>query len=539
MLTKLLRPERAATNERGQVLIIFAFAFVAIVIMLTLLFDGARGLVMRRELRNASDAAAMAGANILESISPSGCSGNDPPNEFAQAAVEAAVKASVAANLPNYNLDDVDIRCPLGEGNTVVEVRLNDQSPTFFGQFFGRGPLDVGARSQAINGQNAGNQYSVILLDPEKPTWQQGHRGCPSFLLSGGPTVIFDSSIYIDSACLEVNGGAMSTNGNATTLTLGDDGPKIRIVGELNQQALTITPAPVEGADPKQDPLQYLDLPPYNPCNALNPPWPASYVPDLPPGSCNTPTKYTLADSLKVRKTAKYIIGQGQSSSTAVLYPGVYKGGIELRNSSVALLEPGIYVIQGGGLKLGAQSSMFAVKHGWSTFPANWTDACPDDLCGVMFFNTGDQSGSLAMGAIDISAGATFKVRSYDSTISDANSASSILNNSLVTDCCTGTHYRHAAYDHMLFWQPKNPAASANYAQPVIHLNGGGNVIMTGTIYAPQAKVLMGGGSGGAGGGTFTLQFIVWDLEISGNATFHFVYDGDEFVTPPDYGLIL
>jgi hypothetical protein len=64
---------------------------------------------------------------------------------------------------------------------------------------------------------------------------------------------------------------------------------------------------------------------------------------------------------------------------------------------------------------------------------------------------------------------------------------------------------------------------------------------MSGTIYAPQAKVLMGGGSGGSGGSdiTLTLQFIVWDLELSGNATFHFVYAGDEFVTPPDYGLVL
>jgi hypothetical protein len=50
----------------------------------------------------------------------------------------------------------------------------------------------------------------------------------------------------------------------------------------------------------------------------------------------------------------------------------------------------------------------------------------------------------------------------------------------------------------------------------------------------------MGGGSGGSGGSTInlTLQFIVWDLEISGNSTFHFVYDGNEFTRPPDYGLI-
>jgi hypothetical protein len=529
MPTKLLRPRHAATNERGQVLVIFAFAFVAIIFMLALLFDGARGLVMRRELRNASDAAAVAGANILESINPSGCSATPgPPPGAPQAAVVAAVQTSVAANLPGYDPADIVIIC--GGLNTIVEVRLGGDSPTFFGQIFGGGPLDVNTRSQAINGQDAGNQYSVILLDDSNLGWQQAHRGCPSFLLSGGPTVKFDSSIYIDSDCLEANGGAMSTNGNAATLQLGDQGPKIRMVGEFNQQALTITPAPVEHANYKPDPLKYLDLPP------PSSDWPVGYVAEMPPGYTDTP-QFTSTDganaSLKVRQTSKYVIGQGVASSTVVLEPGVYKGGIELRNSSVALLEPGIYVIQGGGLKLGAQSSLFAVKDNWSTFPSDWPLACPNDQCGVMIFNTGDQTGSQAMGQIDISAGATFKVRSYES---GADSSSSILNN-------TGTpiHYSNPAYDHMLFWQPRTPAALSNYAQPVIHLNGGGNVFMSGTVYAPQAEVLMGGGSGGSGGSdiTLTLQFIVWDLEISGNATFHFVYAGDEFVTPPDYGLIL
>jgi len=533
MLNSLRPSTRPAQNERGQVLIIFAFAFVAIIIMLTLLFDGARALVMRRELRNASDAAAMAGANIIQSINPTGCSGTVPPGE-PQAAVRAAVLTSIAANIPNYDPSDVLITC--GAGDTIVQVQLGDQSPTFFGQFFGRGPLDVGAQSAAINGQNAGNQYSVILLDPHNASWPQARRGCPSMLLSGGPTVIFDSSIYIDSACLAGDGGGLATNGNATTLQMGANGPKIRIVGEYKPQALTITPAPVEHAAYKADPLQYLDLP----LPSSN--WPPGYVAETPPGSFDTPTKFTSASSLKVRKTSKFVIGQGQSSSTVILEPGVYQGGIELRNSSIAFMNPGIYVIQGGGLKLGAQSSLFAMDYidvngPMPPFPAVWSNACHDDSCGVMIYNTGDQSGSLAMGQIDISAGATFKVRSYDSS---ANSPSSILNNVAGTGCCAGTHYSNAKYDHMLFWQPRSPAAASNWAQPELHLNGGGNVIMTGTIYAPQAKVLMGGGAGGSGGNvTLTLQFIVWDLEISGNATFHFVYEGDEFVTPPDYGLVL
>ncbi|HET6819064.1 MAG TPA: hypothetical protein VFH98_00765, partial [Candidatus Limnocylindria bacterium] len=227
-------------------------------------------------------------------------------------------------------------------------------------------------------------------------------------------------------------------------------------------------------------------------------------------------------------QTSKLTIGPGGSNQTVVLEPGVYKGGIELRNSSVALLHPGIYVLQGGGLKVGAQASVYAVNYTVNTTPANWATSCTKGSCGVLIYNTGDQTGSLAMDQITVSAGATFKVRAYDSK---ASAPSSILNNNAL--------YSSSKYDHMLIWQSADPRATSTYAQPVVQLNGGGNVEMIGTVYAPQAKVLMGGTSGGSGGTqlNLTLQFIVWDLELSGNSTFHFVYDGNEFVVPPSYGL--
>lgn len=522
-MLKQLTSYRRANDERGQVIIIFAFAFVAIIMMLALLFDGAQALVLRRELQNASDAAAMAGANILDSLNPKGCSGNGTTTP--RAAVIAAVQASVAANLPGYDPALINITCPPGKLDAVVQVQLGTEAPTFFGSIFGNGPLDVNADSAAINGQDAGNQYSVILLDNSNLSWANGRRGCPSFLLSGGPTVIFDSSIYIDSACVRSNGGALSTNGNSATLTLGNNGPLIRITGEYAPGSLVITPAPVEHTAPKPDPIAP---------RVYQPTWwyPPPNVDNRPPGS--TAFLSTNPTGLYVRKTAKYVIGPGGSNQTVMLEPGVYKGGIELRNSSVALMHPGVYVIQGGGLKVGAQASVYSVNGSYLLSagpPSNWATACVKGSCGVLIYNTGDQTGSLAMDAISIGAGSNFKVRAYESTISLAQSATSILNN--------GTHFARAAFDHMLLWQSADPRALTNWGQPEIHLNGGGQVEMIGTVYAPQAKVLIGGGSGGSGGSqlNLTLQFIVWDLELSGNSTFHFVYDGNEFVVPPDYGL--
>jgi len=507
MLTRIRPLQRRATSERGQVLVIFAGAFVVIVMMLGLLFDGARGLVLRRQMQDASDAAAMAGANVVQGLPIRGCSATEgPPPGAPQAVVVAAALASVAANLPAYDPADVIVTCPPGWDNVAVKVQLADQAPTFFGSVFGGGPLDVATDSSAVNGQNNINAYSVILLDPHNPTWPQARRGCPAFLLSGGPTVTFDSSIYINSACTAANGGALSTNGNATTLTLGANGPTIRIVGEYKPQALTITPAPMEHQKPKVDPF-------------------AGSVP--PPGSPNFAT--TDSGSLKVQRTSKLVVGQGQSSSTVTLDPGVYKGGIQLKNQSVAYLHPGIYVIQGGGLDLGAQTSLYAVPAGpvSPTMATTWATECTAANCGILIYNTGDASGSLAMGQLTVAAGATFKVRSYDPTAS-------------VTLLNSGASYTNPDYENFLIWQSKDPIATNTYAQPILQLNGGGSVVMSGTVYAPQAKVLMGGTSGGGGGSAIvlTLQFIVWDLELSGNSTFHFRYDGGEFSRPLDYGLI-
>jgi hypothetical protein len=63
-------------------------------------------------------------------------------------------------------------------------------------------------------------------------------------------------------------------------------------------------------------------------------------------------------------------------------------------------------------------------------------------------------------------------------------------------------------------------------------------VTMSGAVYAPQAAVTLHGNSGGSGGvADLTLQFIVWDLDLSGNASFHFIFNANEFPTNLDYGL--
>lgn len=479
-----MRTSRRA-RRTGQILPLFALSLVVVVSMAALLFDGAGALVTRRRLQNASDAAALAGSNVIQAAgSIQRCSATaGPPPGAPRSDIVNAVYASIDTNLPGFDHGRVIISCQSGWDNQAVAVQLATEAPSFFAGAVLGSPISVGASSTAVNGQIQATIQSVVVLDPANAGWPNGRRGCPSVLLSGGPTVVFEGTAQIDSACSATDGGALSTNGTAASLTQSN-GSSIRIVGDYKPGALTITPAPLTGQPYVKDPLESLEAP--------------------------------STGSLTLQSSNRLIL----NNATQVLSPGIYRGGIQLRNSSIAYLLPGIYYVDGGGIQLGAQSSMFSIPAGSSsTTASSWATDCGDTNCGVLIYNAGSASGSGAMGQVDVSAGATVKLRAYDDRA--VNSA-------------------YPQYRNLLLFQGRTPAPSSTYAQPVVSLNGGGSVDISGTIYAPGALVAMGGTSGGSGGGglDLTLQFICWDMTIQGNASFTFRYRDQEFARPTDYGLV-
>jgi len=161
-------------------------------------------------------------------------------------------------------------------------------------------------RERSINGQFDGAKNSVVVLDPSNPSWTRTLTGCPSVLFSGGPTVIFDGSLQIDSGCSALDGGALGTNGNAATLTF-NNGASAKIVGNYVPSTLTITPPPQTGQQPVSDPLSGL-------------PAVSGY-------------------SLPTQRNSKLVLNGGTTS----LLPGIYIGGIQLKSTAVVLLQPGIY----------------------------------------------------------------------------------------------------------------------------------------------------------------------------------------------------
>ena len=472
-------------RPRGQILVVFVLSLLAVLSLAALLLDGASTLVQRRKLQNAGDAAALAGTNVLQTAgSIRACSANaGPPPGAPRQDIIDAVHASVAVNLPGYPVGQISITCAPGWQNMAVRVDLNTTSTSFFIAAIGGSPQTVATTSTALNGQVTGTSYSVVLLDPSNPTWPNGRQGCPSFLASGGPTIVFDGSVYVNSACPVSSGGALSTNGNAATISFAS-GKRLHLVGGYSPGPLTVTPAPTQGVSPLRDPLSGIE-----------------------------PVQY---GAMTVRSNTRLVL----NNQTQVLQPGVYRGGILLRNTSIALLRPGIYVFDGGGLDLSAQSSLCSISASSTAVNcSNFASDCPDVTCGVLLFNRGTANGANAMGAISVGAGATLKLRGFD-------------------DRTMGG--QNFAYRNLLIWQDAAPAQTSSYSQPEISLGGGGAVDISGTVYAPQGAVTMSGGSGGGGGGNVDLliQFIAWDLTMSGNSAFRFFYSDADFARPTDYGLV-
>jgi putative Flp pilus-assembly TadE/G-like protein len=476
---------RLASGEAGQILPLFALVVVALFAMAALLFDAAQALVARRQLQDATDAAALAAANVIQSGSPRWCSAsNGPPPGSPRDVVVTAARSSLTANLSATLANAATITCPNGWGNYAVRIELSNDVPSFFQQIIGRTGFTVAVRSTAVNGFGGGSGYSVLTLNPGNPGWGNKLTGCPSMLFSGSPSVDFYGSVQVNSSCTTANGGALQQNGNAAVVNMYN-GSRIEVVGDVVPGKMTFAPSVDSGKPAVPDPLAY-----------------------LPP---------VQVASMPVQSASRLIL----NNANRVFEPGVYVGGIEFRNKSRGYFHPGIYVLQGGGVDIGAQAEVYTVRSGVnSSTQATWAADCPATSCGILVYNMA-QAG--LMGQFNLTAGATVLVRGY---LPEADPA---------CPCTANNDYRG-----LLFWQDKSPIPLSNFIQPDVILNGGGTVNMIGTFYAPSAKIDAGGTSSGAGtyAVDYPLQFICWDITFRGTAAWRFQYDDRAFVRPPDYGLV-
>ena len=502
---------------------LFSLFLVVLLAFAALVYTGAQALVLRRQLQNAGDAAALAAANLL--IINEGCSaagsGGPPRSE-----IVAAAKAAVSTNFPSYDLTKVVVTCPTQKLNAAVTVDLSDTGPSYFGM----SGLNAATSSTAVNGQVVDQDYAVILLDPSNPSWPAQNNGCASFLVNGGITLTFEKKVIVDSKCTlaDSNNGAVKAL-NASFQMNFINGAEMRIGGEYAANTLGhINPTPTQHFRPLlADPLSGLLTPDVYLSNGSG-----ASLPTIDMGTT----------------------GQGicKNQDPCILPPGRYPGGIAAQGGSgptTLLLRPGVYYVGGGGFKLKSASAriisipdsttlsdaqaktQFGTTLSESQIIQNWQNNCPINgtHCGVMIYNAPSGSNWITSGgnADEIANGAQGVVllRAYRPDI----------------DEIVANRAPFATYSGLVIWQARTPAPTQSAPQPAISMAGGACVIMSGTVYASGAQITFGGSSCGAGGGgesVATLQFVVWDLTLSGNNDFYFAYQKNLFAAPLQYGLI-
>jgi hypothetical protein len=534
---------RSNEDARGQILVLFAGFMIAVLALGALLFSGANALVLRRQLQNAGDAAALAAVNLMQNkvatctsarISATATDGSND--------LYIAARDSLIANL-GWTSAQVTSRmtmtCPTDTAylSQAVAVSLSQASPSMFGANF-----TVGTASTAVNGQISNGDFSVATLDPSHTTWPANRRGCPSFLINGGITATFEGSIMIDSICLRSDNanGAMKAANSAFTMTMVNSST-IRLGGEYaSGTADHITPAPVENARPLlPDPFAgYI-----KPCNAVD-------------AATNCLGTNASLPTVNMAGTGSGIC---KNQDPCIITPGTYTGGILAGGGgnvpNTVLMRPGIYWLRGGGLQLkNASARIFAIPQGTST--AGYTDAtakadfatsktdtqvevqfqtnCPSptlanptpSTCGVLIYNGPNGSTwNTNNDPITVGSQGIFQVRAYVPA-----------NDQIVANRTT-----FSSYKNLVIWQARTPApTSSGQTQPTIAMTGGACVVLSGTVYGAGAPISFGGGSCGAGGGdsNLKLQFVCWDLTLGGNNNFYFAYSKDWFALPTTYGLV-
>ncbi|MDP8905447.1 MAG: Tad domain-containing protein [Chloroflexota bacterium] len=503
-------------RERGQVLVLFVISLAVMLAAGGLLFSGAQGLVLRRQLQNASDAAALAAANLL--VVNNGCSGagfGGAPRSV----ILSAAQNSVSANLAGFSLSNLTVSCPTGYNNLAVKVQLSGTAASFFGS----AALSASASSTAVNGQVTTGKWSVAMLDPSNKNWASKRNGCPSFLIGGGITASFEGSIMVNSTCrlADSSNGAMNTNGTSSTINMLN-GALIMLGGEYNRRVSVVGTVPIENTRPLlPDPLSGL----------INP---QTYLVN---GSGAVLPSYNLNT-----------VCTGTNVDPCILQPGVYSGGFNPSgsNGNTFALRPGVYVLRGGGFAQGPRHfysvpgpsvlTDAAVRTRYANNIAgetNWATDCPLDVstagrCGVLIYNAPSCAScawNLPNGdRISWSSNGTIRLRAYNPA-ADVSSFNGLV---------------FSSYKNLVLWQARSPEPDPNKGQPVLDLGGGGVITLSGSVYAPGAQIKFGGGSGGTGGGTeqATIQFVCWDLQLQGNNNFYFEYRADVFVQPTAYGLI-
>ncbi len=305
---------RVVRSERGAVLVMAAFGFVAVLALVGVSVDVGKVLTERREMQNAADAAALAGAGVLLD-GGSATAARGAASSWASR-YGAGISASVATP-PTSGSHAGDANC--------VQVRVSETVSDFFMPMLSaKGVAAAGTACITTQPRN----YGVITLN---------RTDCNASYYNGSLTLtVTNGGTFTNSECAV---SALYVNGSAVINTEAND-----VVGGSNVSGGSISPPPTR-AKHLDDPLAGLAAPAP----------PAGPILDCP--HFVNDTSYTLEPGVYNCKI------DPKSGDTVTFNAGNYliRDGINLNSSGSVTFNAGVYTLGGTGFKVNGNANVTSI----------------------------------------------------------------------------------------------------------------------------------------------------------------------------------
>lgn len=502
---------RARGRQQGQMLVIFAGALILIMTVAALVVDLGFVFMLRRQEQNAADPGAVAAARYI------------PTKDTAQmwkAACFYAVKNGFAARR-----SDTSVACDgtsPSDGSTVtmnyppstaaveyagdpgfVEVTVRRPHQSFFAGVIGMPTITVATAAVAANDTGASGTSSLVALKPTGPSTANIHGG------GGGGGVDIFPAPGVDRAAggyVQVNSdsGAIlgsddrCTSGSTSAMTIAG-GTYLRSNTVYIQGACTQSGSSGTVLSTFDEQAAYVG----DPLALVRPPFHADLVPrQCPGGPASSPTNPNKCD-----------LPRGD----VTLEPGTYYGGWSIGNGTKLHLNPGIYILAGGGIN---QTGGITEATASGRVLIYGTDS---PVCGL--------GGSVLVRCqqeFDFTANTTLNLRGLDKSAP-----------------CPPYGNTGCPFGGLLFWQDAK-ASGAGTANADINISGSGSLYVEGTIYAAQGNVKITGNSVSTGcipnaaGNTncSAVQIIANTFDIGGGGILSMPYDPSKFYDLKLKGLV-
>jgi hypothetical protein len=470
-------------KQSGQAVVLVAVAVLALTAILALALDGGSIYLDKRQLQNAADSAALAGAERLMTAPPNYANmhngavanllQNLPGTAKAGTVCSASCPIQKTIGLPGGNgvgtLDlgagyHVELTAPtsytyrvtIWHLHNVVVAPIHGFQPT----------ITLAARATA---QNANLPYAVVLLQ-DKPAYSQ----FSNFNINGSPGGI---TLQYSGANPNDRGGIFSN----ASIAPGNGTPSISFSPGGNQGDLWAVNESASDRTALNQPGRVVG---FQAETAGTLPFSASHL-DFP----NYPEPPPPAVSFN---------GKTVVSGTDYLCPGQYTNAISIQNGATGIMLPGVYQIQANGANI--QGTLKTLTPADLPFSGYCGQTLPvgSDLGVIIEVRPDNMSGSTLCNKHIFSAAAT----------------------STITLTPSPKYFNISLYiETMPNWQ--TTCTTAPLGTNVVRFSGGACYSIGGAIYGPADNMVLTGSGCGTGVG----QVVAWTLLINGNGNVNETFD--------------